>query len=81
MLRYFHFVSFISYFFVAKSKNNNIKLMQNEIKEKCKMQYRGGLELLVEAGDQRRIIKLPGDMQGKVAGAKFVDRNIIIKLR
>ncbi|XP_078149336.1 P-loop containing nucleoside triphosphate hydrolases superfamily protein [Carex rostrata] len=44
-------------------------------------QYRGGLELLVEAGDQRRIIKLPGDMQGKVAGAKFVDRNIIIKLR
>ncbi|KAF3332719.1 Anion-transporting ATPase [Carex littledalei] len=44
-------------------------------------QYRGGLELLVEAGDQRRIIKLPGSMQGKVAGAKFADRDLIIKLR
>ncbi|KAJ4808122.1 P-loop containing nucleoside triphosphate hydrolases superfamily protein [Rhynchospora pubera] len=44
-------------------------------------QYRGGLELLVEVGDQRRIIKLPGNMQGKVAAAKFVDRNLIVKLR
>ncbi|VAI48631.1 unnamed protein product [Triticum turgidum subsp. durum] len=28
-------------------------------------QYRGGSELLIEAGDQRRVIKLPPAMQGK----------------
>ncbi|CAD6249752.1 unnamed protein product [Miscanthus lutarioriparius] len=28
-------------------------------------QYRGGSELLIEAGDQRRVIKLPPTMQGK----------------
>ncbi|KAG0498382.1 hypothetical protein HPP92_003073 [Vanilla planifolia] len=44
-------------------------------------QYRGGSELLVEAGDQRRIIHLPPGMQGKVGGAKFVDRNLIVTLR
>nr|CAD1838258.1 unnamed protein product [Ananas comosus var. bracteatus] len=44
-------------------------------------QYRGGSELLVEAGDQRRIIKLPLGMQGKVSGAKFIDRNLVVKLR
>lgn len=44
-------------------------------------QYRGGSELLIEAGDQRRVIKLPPAMQGKVAGAKFVDRNLIVSIR
>ncbi|WOL02888.1 hypothetical protein Cni_G11607 [Canna indica] len=44
-------------------------------------QYRGGSELLVDAGDQRRVIKLPSGMHGKVAGAKFIDRNLVVKLR
>ncbi|KAF0934943.1 hypothetical protein E2562_028931 [Oryza meyeriana var. granulata] len=44
-------------------------------------QYRGGSELLIEAGDQRRVIKLPLAMQGKVGGAKFVDRNLIVTIR
>ncbi|CAA0832062.1 Uncharacterized protein - chloroplastic [Striga hermonthica] len=35
-------------------------------------QFRGGSELLVEAGDQRRVIRLPSQIQGKVGGAKFV---------
>jgi hypothetical protein len=46
-----------------------------------KMQYRGGSELLIEAGDQRRVIKLPLTMQGKVQGAKFVDRNLVVSIR
>lgn len=46
-----------------------------------KMQYRGGSELLIEAGDQRRVIKLPPAMQGKVGGAKFVDRNLVVTIR
>lgn len=45
------------------------------------MQYRGGSELLIEAGDQRRVIKLPLTMQGKVQGAKFVDRNLVVSIR
>ncbi|XP_068638711.1 uncharacterized protein At1g26090, chloroplastic [Aristolochia californica] len=44
-------------------------------------QYRGGAELLVEAGDQRRVIPLPLGVQGKVGGAKFIDRNLVITLR
>lgn len=44
-------------------------------------QYRGGTELLVEAGDQRRIIHLPSAMQGKVGGAKFTGRNLVVTLR
>ncbi|XP_039791176.1 uncharacterized protein At1g26090, chloroplastic-like isoform X5 [Panicum virgatum] len=44
-------------------------------------QYRGGSELLIEAGDQRRVIKLPLVMQGKVGGAKFVDGNLIVSIR
>ncbi|KAG9450114.1 hypothetical protein H6P81_010079 [Aristolochia fimbriata] len=43
-------------------------------------QYRGGSELLVEAGDQRRVIRLPLGVQGKVGGAKFIDRKLIITL-
>lgn len=45
-----------------------------------KLQYRGGSELLVEAGDQRRVIPLPPEIQGKVAGAKFGDRSLVISL-
>ncbi|PKU77434.1 uncharacterized protein At1g26090, chloroplastic [Dendrobium catenatum] len=44
-------------------------------------QYRGGTELLIEAGDQRRIIQLPLAMQGKVASAKFIERNLVVTLR
>ncbi|KAF8399175.1 hypothetical protein HHK36_015040 [Tetracentron sinense] len=44
-------------------------------------QYRGGSELLVEAGDQRRVIRLPSEIQGKVGGAKFTDRNLVITMR
>ncbi|KAI3502647.1 hypothetical protein L1887_30848 [Cichorium endivia] len=44
-------------------------------------QYRGGSELLIEAGDQRRVISLPSKIQGKVGGAKFIDRKLIITMR
>ncbi|XP_057960350.1 uncharacterized protein At1g26090, chloroplastic isoform X2 [Malania oleifera] len=44
-------------------------------------QYRGGSELLVEAGDQRRVIRLPLEVQGKVGGAKFIDRSLVITMR
>ncbi|XP_010460363.1 PREDICTED: uncharacterized protein At1g26090, chloroplastic isoform X2 [Camelina sativa] len=44
-------------------------------------QYRGGSELLIEAGDQRRVINLPSQIQGKVGGAKFLDRSLIITMR
>ncbi|KAK9064633.1 hypothetical protein SSX86_016015 [Deinandra increscens subsp. villosa] len=44
-------------------------------------QYRGGSELLIEAGDQRRVISLPSQIQGKVGGAKFIDRKLIITMR
>ncbi|KAJ1386667.1 HSP20-like chaperone [Sesbania bispinosa] len=43
-------------------------------------QYRGRSELLVEAGDQRRVIPLPPGIQGKVGGAKFMDRSLVITL-
>lgn len=45
------------------------------------LQFRGGSELLVEAGDQRRSIHLPRQIQGKVGGAKFVDRRLVITMR
>ncbi|KAF5182289.1 P-loop containing nucleoside triphosphate hydrolases superfamily protein [Thalictrum thalictroides] len=44
-------------------------------------QYRGGSELLVEAGDQRRVICLPPRIQGKVGGAKFLDTSLVITMR
>ncbi|XP_047314380.1 uncharacterized protein At1g26090, chloroplastic-like [Impatiens glandulifera] len=44
-------------------------------------QYRGRSELLVEAGDQRRVIFLPPQIQGKVAGAKFLGRSLVITLK
>lgn len=46
-----------------------------------KLQYRGGSELLVEAGDQRRVIHLPPKIQGKVGGAKFIDRRLVITMQ
>ena len=46
-----------------------------------KLQYMGGSELLVEAGDQRRVIRLPPEIQGKVGGAKFADRKLVITMR
>lgn len=45
------------------------------------MQFRGGSELLVEAGDQRRIIHLPSQLQGKVGGAKFSERSLVITMQ
>ena len=45
------------------------------------MQCRGGSELVAEAGDQRRVICLPTKIQGKVGGAKFVDRSLVITVR
>ncbi|ERN04363.1 uncharacterized protein At1g26090, chloroplastic isoform X1 [Amborella trichopoda] len=44
-------------------------------------QYRGGSELLVEAGDQRRVVRLPSKIQGKVARAKFNQRKLIVTMR
>ncbi|GJQ93462.1 P-loop containing nucleoside triphosphate hydrolase superfamily protein [Tanacetum coccineum] len=44
-------------------------------------QYRGGSELLIEAGDQRRVVFLPSQIQGKVGGAKFIERKLIITMR
>ncbi|XP_058180923.1 uncharacterized protein At1g26090, chloroplastic [Rhododendron vialii] len=44
-------------------------------------QFRGGSELLVEAGDQRRVIGLPSQIQGKVGGAKFTERSLVITMR
>ncbi|XP_043716470.1 uncharacterized protein At1g26090, chloroplastic [Telopea speciosissima] len=44
-------------------------------------QYRGGSELLVEAGDQRRVIRLPSGIQGKVGGAKFTNKSLVITMR
>ncbi|KAI8539230.1 hypothetical protein RHMOL_Rhmol09G0165400 [Rhododendron molle] len=43
--------------------------------------FRGGSELLVEAGDQRRVIHLPSQIQGKVGGAKFTERSLVITMR
>lgn len=45
------------------------------------LQFRGGSELVIEAGDQRRVIRLPPQIQGKVGGAKFADRSLVITMR
>ncbi|XP_002967033.2 uncharacterized protein At1g26090, chloroplastic [Selaginella moellendorffii] len=37
-------------------------------------------ELLLDAGDQKRVIKLPPQMHGKVKGAKFQDKSLIIQM-
>ncbi|KAG6544438.1 hypothetical protein Mapa_014076 [Marchantia paleacea] len=44
-------------------------------------QWRGGTELLVDVGDQRRSIFLPPDMRGKVAGAKFLNKSLVVSIK
>ncbi|XP_015895761.3 uncharacterized protein At1g26090, chloroplastic [Ziziphus jujuba] len=64
------------------AKKSVTLLMPGFDKSEIKLyQYRGGSELLVEAGDQRRVIKLPSQIQGKVAGAKFIERSVVITMR
>eukprot|EP00850_Spirogloea_muscicola_P006989 SM000034S12743 [mRNA] locus=s34:526534:530185:+ [translate_table: standard] len=43
-------------------------------------QWRGGSELLVEVGDQRRSIAIPAGMRGKVVGARFQGPSLTITL-
>lgn len=45
------------------------------------LQWRGGSELLVEAGDQRRSVPLPAAIRGKVSGAKFQDKSLIVTMK
>lgn len=63
--------------------NKTVKLfMPGFDKSEIKLyQFRGRSELLVEAGDQRRVICLPSQIQGKVGGAKFVDRSLVITMK
>ncbi|PPD92379.1 hypothetical protein GOBAR_DD10682 [Gossypium barbadense] len=64
------------------AKKTATLLMPGFEKSEIKLyQYRGGSELLVEAGDQRRVISLPPQMQGKVGGAKFIERSLVITIR
>lgn len=44
-------------------------------------QLRGGSELLVEAGDQRRSVVLPAAMRGKVSGAKFLEKSLVVTIK
>lgn len=64
------------------AKKSVTLLMPGFDKSEIKLyQYRGGSELLVEAGDQRRVILLPREIQGKVGGAKFINRSLVITMR
>ena len=45
------------------------------------LQWRGGSALLIEVGDQRRVIQLPTALRGKVAGAKFEDKSLIVTMK
>ncbi len=47
----------------------------------CGVQWRGGSELLVEAGDQRRSVVLPTGMRGKVSGAKFQENCLVVTVK
>lgn len=63
------------------AKKSVTLLMPGFDKSEIKLyQYRGGSELLVEAGDQRRVIHLPPQIQGKVGGARFIERNLIVTM-
>ncbi|GAV77481.1 ArsA_ATPase domain-containing protein [Cephalotus follicularis] len=63
------------------AKKSVTLLMPGFDKSEIKLfQYRGGSELLVEAGDQRRVICLPSEIQGKVGSAKFMDRSLVITM-
>lgn len=44
-------------------------------------QWRGGSELVVDVGDQRRSITIPPGMRGKVVGAKFQDNLLTVTLK
>ncbi|KAG0587022.1 hypothetical protein KC19_2G134900 [Ceratodon purpureus] len=44
-------------------------------------QLRGGAELLVEAGDQRRSVVLPAAMRGKVSAAKFLEKSLVVTIK
>ncbi|KAJ6902939.1 hypothetical protein NC651_020428 [Populus alba x Populus x berolinensis] len=55
--------------------------MWDSLERILEVKYRGGSELVAEAGDQRRVICLPTKIQGKVGGAKFVDRSLVITVR
>ncbi|GAA0153453.1 hypothetical protein LIER_11688 [Lithospermum erythrorhizon] len=64
------------------AKRSVTLLMPGFDKSEIKLyQFSGGSELLVEAGDQRRVIRLPRQIQGKVAGAKLTDRSLVITTR
>lgn len=74
--------SFMSPVKFDEAKKSIILFMPGFDKTEIKLyQYRGGSELLVEAGDQRRTICLPPKIQGKVGGAKFIDRSLVIMMR
>ncbi|GAB4828919.1 hypothetical protein Ancab_018580 [Ancistrocladus abbreviatus] len=63
------------------SKKSIILFMPGFDKSEIKLyQYRRGSELLVEAGDQRRVIRLPREVQGKMGSAKYVDRSLVITM-
>lgn len=44
-------------------------------------QWRGGSALLIESGDQRRVVDLPTGLRGKVGGAKFDDKRLIVSMK
>ncbi|KAF2321442.1 hypothetical protein GH714_041036 [Hevea brasiliensis] len=77
-----HSDSFTSHVKFDAAKKSITLFMPGFDKTEIKLyQYRGGSELLVEAGDQRRVICLPPRIQGKVGGAKFIDRSLVITMR
>ncbi|RVW65740.1 Uncharacterized protein, chloroplastic [Vitis vinifera] len=64
------------------SKKSISLLMPGFDKSDIKLyQYMGGSELLVEAGDQRCVIHLPPEIQGKVGGAKFANKKLVITMQ
>lgn len=58
-------------FFLPGFEKSEIKLSQ----------WRGGSALLIEVGDQRRVVQLPPGLQGKVGGAKFVDKSLVVTMK
>eukprot|EP00249_Psilotum_nudum_P020067 c27544_g1_i1 orf=290-1648(-) len=58
-------------FFLPGFEKSEIKLSQ----------WRGGSALLIEVGDQRRVVNLPMRLCGKVVGARFDDNSLIVSLK
>lgn len=58
-------------FFLPGFEKSEIKLSQ----------WRGGSALLIEVGDQRRVAQLPPSLRGKVSGAKFEDKSLIVTMK